>query len=501
MKPYKTLLFLTSVFVVLLTISFTFPRNGIKINDDFTIQFVKIDDLLNFEKTQYADITNIIEKISLLDDTTNSNAKKSLNVSLVDSLTSDIDSTQESLTLEIEQLSNPEKIRHLEFPNGDASMLKNVFTSLSNAKRKKELVRILHYGDSQIEGDRITALIRYKLQTKFGGSGVGLLPATQAFDYSVSIKQTASDNWNRYTIIDKTNAFSHKRFGLVSIMSKFTSDEQQNDSTIHESWIKFQKSKFTYATNQKFVQCKLLYGYNQSPVIAELYCGNKLTKVQTLLSNNTFNSVAWDLDNSVDELSIKFAGKESPEIYGIAFDDKSGVAVDNLAIRGSSGLDFTKNDPALLKQMFKQLNVKMLILEYGINIVSQKKANYEFYENWFYSQLDFLKKMSPDLTIIVIGVSDISYNNNGVYETTPQLEQIRDAQKNAAFKAGCAFWDLYEAMGGKNSMPSWATANPPLAAKDYSHFSYQGAKIVAQMFYESFIYEYNQYVLLANEQK
>lgn len=502
MKPYKTLLFLLAVFSILLIISFAFPKEGISVSDDFTIKFVNFDELVNFEKPQYADISDLIDKVETVEDTVVAEKIDTIKVEAKkDTLVAIVDSVKPVEKLELEKLSNPEKIRHLEFPDNDASMLRDVFNAMSNAKRKGELVRVMHYGDSQIEGDRITSYIRNKLQSKFGGSGVGLLPAIQAYNYSVSMKQSASENWNRYSVIKKKQPFNHKRYGAVSILSRFTTDEQQNDSTLHEAWVKFEKSKLTYAKNRQFVQCKLFYGYNQSPVIAELYCGEKLTNVQTLLSNNTLKTVKWDLDNSADDVTIKFSGKESPDIYGIAFDDRSGVAVDNLAMRGSSGLDFTKTDFTLMKQMFDELNVKLLILQYGINVVSKKKTDYKFYENWFYSQIETLKKIDPDLTIIVIGISDMSYNNNGVYESIENLEQIRDAQKNAAFKANCAFWDLYEAMGGKNSMPSWVTADPPLAAKDYTHFSYQGAKIAAQMFYEALIYEYNQYALLANEQK
>ena len=49
------------------------------------------------------------------------------------------------------------------------------------------------------------------------------------------------------------------------------------------------------------------------------------------------------------------------------------------------------------------------------------------------------------------------------------------------------FWDLYEAMGGKNSMVAWV--NKGLAQKDYTHFSFKGAKYVGEMFYEAIIQE------------
>jgi hypothetical protein len=79
------------------------------------------------------------------------------------------------------------------------------------------------------------------------------------------------------------------------------------------------------------------------------------------------------------------------------------------------------------------------------------------------------------------------------YVSYPNIEKIRDAMKNAAFDANCAYWDMYEAMGGKNSMPSWVFATPSLASKDFVHFNTRGARIIANMFYNSLMYEYNLY--------
>ena len=72
----------------------------------------------------------------------------------------------------------------------------------------------------------------------------------------------------------------------------------------------------------------------------------------------------------------------------------------------------------------------------------------------------------------------------------PNIEQIRDAQRNAAFRSGSAFWDLYEAMGGHNSMVSWVHNDPPQAEADYTHFNPAGARVIGKMMYDALIEEY-----------
>ena len=68
-----------------------------------------------------------------------------------------------------------------------------------------------------------------------------------------------------------------------------------------------------------------------------------------------------------------------------------------------------------------------------------------------------------------------------VFETYPMLEKVRDELKRTAFETGCGYWDLYEVMGGRNSMEAWVTADPPLAGTDYVHFTSKGAMRVAEL--------------------
>ena len=163
-------------------------------------------------------------------------------------------------------------------------------------------------------------------------------------------------------------------------------------------------------------------------------------------------------------------------------------------MRGSAGLVFSKIDPDLLKEMYDSLNVKLLLLQFGGNVVPYITDNYAYYERWFYRELSHLKSLVPDMSIIVIGVADMSMKEKDKYVSYPNLVNIRDALRSASFRADCAFWDMYGAMGGYNSMPSWVWAQPPLATADFVHFNEKGARVLAEMFYNAFIHDYNIYV-------
>ncbi len=193
------------------------------------------------------------------------------------------------------------------------------------------------------------------------------------------------------------------------------------------------------------------------------------------------------------KLTLSFEGTKSPEFYGVALDCNAGVVIDNMPFRGSSGTEFSRMDREILRQQFRQLNVKFIILQFGVNVVPHVIKDYSYYEKQFYNQLKLLQELAPEASILVVGVSDVSRKEGEVYTTYPNVEKIRDAQRNAAFKAGCAFWDLYAAMGGKDSMPSWVFAKPALANKDFTHFTPKGAQLVSEMLFKSLMYEYEKF--------
>ena len=193
---------------------------------------------------------------------------------------------------------------------------------------------------------------------------------------------------------------------------------------------------------------------------------------------------------STGKISLSLEAINSPDIYGVSLDCKKGVAVDNIALRGSSGTEFTKMDKEYLTQQLKGLNVGLIIFQFGLNVVPAELKSYRYYESRIYNQLKLLKEILPDASILVISVTDACKNEE---ESFANIDKVRDAQKRAAKRANCSFWDLYEVMGGELSMPSWVNADPSLAEKDFKHFNSRGAKVVGNKLFNAIIADYNDF--------
>lgn len=381
----------------------------------------------------------------------------------------------------------------IELPDSTFSSLDNFFNALSNGQTKKQQVRIMHYGDSQIEGDRITSFLRFRLQSRFGGSGVGFLHAVPHSYQPGAVHQSISNNWRQIMVSDLAKGPVGHRFGLLGGYSFFTKGKKFSKGGYGEAYIDFER-RGRIRNSRNFTQCRLFFGKAPEPFMLTFKYGGKTQEAEIIEPTNQISSITWSVPLEEKTIRIDFKADESPLVYGISLESPAGIIIDNIAIRGSSGTDFARADDKSLKQALKMVNPSLIILQFGVNVVPHIVKSYDYYENQLHQQMRAIKRAHPKASIILIGVSDMARREDGVYVSYPNIELIRDAQRNAAFRAGAAFWDCYTAMGGKNSMPAWAFASPALASKDLVHFTLRGSNLVAEMFYSSLMQSYNNYI-------
>jgi lysophospholipase L1-like esterase len=366
----------------------------------------------------------------------------------------------------------------------------------------------MHYGDSQIEGDRMTAFIRNKLQLKFGGTGLGLRPALQPYDFIFSARQENSDNWKRYPLYGKIDSLvDHRKYGAMAAFSRYaplTYDSIPFRPTTHyRAELNIAATNFSFELTRRYEYFRMFYGNAKEPVQIRLGANGKIVLRDSLKANVDYGVIECDLPDTTDNISLLFEGFDSPDIYGIELASRSGIIVDNIALRGSSGLFFTLNDFEHSLKMYNDLKPALFFLQFGGNMVPYLSEGgpkrVKNYMRGFRAQIRWIKRTCPDAAIVIIGPSDMSTKQKDRFETFKNLPELVEAMKDVAMSTGCGYWNMYEAMGGKNSMPSWVNADPELARPDYVHFSTRGARLIANMFYNALIFEYNNYLQEKNE--
>ena len=173
------------------------------------------------------------------------------------------------------------------------------------------------------------------------------------------------------------------------------------------------------------------------------------------------------------------------KVYGVSLETQTGVIVDNLPMRGCSGNIFTKIDSTQLSDFYRETNTRLIILQFGGNMIPQTENASTisgYVRSTLRQQVRYLRACAPDAAILFIGPSDMSTNIDGQMSTYPLVPYMDKLLKKMAAEEQIAYWSMYDAMGGKDSMVRWVENG--LAGSDYVHFTRAGANKMGRMLYE-----------------
>lgn len=471
-NPIRTLLSLAIFGGVCMSIAFFWPQEDIELSEGVALKFATIDDFLPKEKEDQG-IQSAEEFLKAYDVILNEDSIAQAEQQIEDSL----------LQIEEQQRIAEETARRralLKIQSGEEGIrnIQEFFSACRNLDANSEKLQVLHYGDSQIEGDRITRYFRNELQKRFGGFGPGLVPPVEVVPSS-AIKQRFEGDWKRYTIYGKKDTtVTHNRYGLMGTFASY-------DSTGGSLF--FEPSNIAFSKVRKFTEIDLFYGAFGAGAEVAAYSGDSLIATKTIADSSGLGNLRWSLSSTPKELELRFNGGPV-ECYALQLEGAGGVQVSNIPMRGSSGTIFKKIDRPQMANHLRELAPKMILLQYGGNTVPYvtDSTKAENYGKWVSSQIRYLQSILPATAFILIGPSDMAHKVGDQFVTYEYLEPVRNALKEAAFANGCGFWDIYEVMGGRNSMEAWVNADPALAGADYVHFTPKGARKIGELFTKAF---------------
>lgn len=358
-------------------------------------------------------------------------------------------------------------------------------------------IRILYYGDSQIEGDRITSYLRSSLRERFGGSGPGLFLPVMPVMYTKTLFISSSASWKRYNYLSYRDGVIKKNsLGPFMTVCRYLGPEEETTSE-ENAFVRITPSVYSDSSSSEYKILRVIYGNVAGPVKLIVKEDGNAIAAEFLKREEGVNEFRCRL-NSPREILIEFKGKTSPDIYGLSLEDTTGLVLDNIPQRGSAGLEFTMVDRKNLEESFRLIDPDMFILHYGLNIVKSESSSYDYYENGLVRQLLLLKQLNPGTPILVMSLTDMAKAGGDSIISYSNVESIRDAQKNAAMRTGVGFWDTWQAMGGRSSIVNWSKKTPPLAQTDYVHLSYHGADTLAKFILEDIFPEHKRTLLIAS---
>ena len=353
-------------------------------------------------------------------------------------------------------------------PNDDLKFFDPLFKELENADKKR--VRILHYGDSQLEEDRMTFIIRDTLQSMFGGDGQGMMPARTHNTFSIA--GGASGSITRYMIFAPDKRSGGNKYGPFGDFVRLYGSVRLN----------YRQSKREDVKRRLFNEVTVVAGNTSGKGLA-VTLGDSTIRFN---AGESLVRAVFSVPDSSDKVSLSISG--NGDLYGVLMDNKTGVAVDNIPMRGCSGTIFTAMNADQLRSYYEQENVRLIFLQYGGNsvpVISNTK-HVSNYCNTIRKQINYIQGLAPNAKIVFIGPSDM-YSR-----TRPMIPHLVDSLQSTANSCGAAYWDIYGAMGGKYSMSKWVSKG--MAASDYIHFSSKGSKLMASNIADSFKLYYEYYL-------
>ncbi len=339
-------------------------------------------------------------------------------------------------------------------------------------------VRVLFYGDSQVEGDRETSLLRQKLRAEGGGTGPGLFSPVMPVMYTRSYVIRSSTNWKRYTLLDyRSGVLQSNRLGPMLALCRFTPPDERLSARSFAT-VKVNPVPGADSAVATYDKLRIFYGNNYDTVLVGIRSGSSLVDFAMLQMGEGPMEYAVPLP-SVSDVTIEFTGCNSPDIYAMSLESDHGVIVDNVPVRGSAGLEFVMTDISGFEEILPKLGPDIIFLQFGLNVVRNVRAEYHYYEEGLVKQIEFLKKASGGVPVVVVSVTDMALRVNDTIRRFPNIRAIRDAQKNAAERCGVLFWDAWGSMGGSGSIIDWYGHQPALASNDLTHLSNAGADTLA----------------------
>jgi lysophospholipase L1-like esterase len=155
--------------------------------------------------------------------------------------------------------------------------------------------------------------------------------------------------------------------------------------------------------------------------------------------------------------------------------------------------------PAFLRcQLFEEqlalLQPDVVILGLGINDAYGRRFSTSRFKNNYAQLIERIYKASPN-TAVIFTTNNDSYlyrryvNKNG--------EKVQKSMFEMAEHYNAGVWDMYEVMGGLNSIVLWQRNG--LAQRDKIHFSREGYLLVADLFFSALIQDFENYLQNKNQ--
>ena len=344
-------------------------------------------------------------------------------------------------------------------------------------------VNIWHVGGSHVQAGHFSYRLQERLTTMADS-----LKGERGFIFPYRIAKTNSDKSFRTSFtgewLSAMAASTHKdlnpRFGIMGIAAQ-TSDSL---ATVGIGL------NISADTLWRFNRFRIL-GYASSPDVRPYLVSGSDT-LDFVIDTET-QSYLFDLPAETDTVTIGFHIPEGQSFTLTGTEPISGRKGINYYCSGVNGARLTtwlEQCPDLPRDL-QLVKPDLAIFAVGINDSACKAVDFkpEIFKENYRRLIRLIREQSPDCAFVFITNNDsyryisrgMTYNHNG--------PTVQKAMFELAKEYGAAVWDVYDIMGGKDSVIKWRNAG--LVKSDRLHFTQEGYVLLGDMLYNALVDDYN----------
>ncbi|MGE0021418.1 MAG: GDSL-type esterase/lipase family protein [Draconibacterium sp.] len=242
------------------------------------------------------------------------------------------------------------------------------------------------------------------------------------------------------------------------------------------------------------------YRYNRVKIFYQASDSVYTISVDSALVKNvvrTADYTEFELNSWIDSLNItiqKNAGKEGRfTLFGITTEGApNGFLYHSIGVNGAHVPAFLRC--SLFEQQLSALNPDLVILGLGINDAYGRKFSQAEFEANYAGLIAKIRRAAPE-TAIVFTTNNDSYlyrryvNKNGA--------KVEESMMKLARKHNAGVWNMYEVMGGMNSVVLWEKNG--LAQRDKVHFTREGYLLLGDLFSNALMQNFEDYLSRKNQ--
>ncbi len=345
------------------------------------------------------------------------------------------------------------------------------------------IARAGQWGDSVLGGDGLTHVLRSKLQSRFGDAGHGFHALSK---YGVGYRHRGvyykGDRWRSCEIIFKCRRDG--RYGYAGVSSGSTGG----------GWSRWRTARDGVGSSVS----RFEIWYQKGPrggLLQVNVDGDQVTTLDTRAERPSDAVFTIEMEDGAHSLQVRAAGRGEVRGYGVVLEREGpGVVWDELSLIGSFTQRLDYQEPDHLAWQLERREVDLMVFMFGGNDVQRDfddpERGMEPYEREYERVISKFRRGRPRADCLVMSLIDHGERVGKNIVTRPVVPRLVSAQRRVAEQMGCAFFNTFRAMGGRDSIGRWYHARPQLGAGDFSHPTAAGQGVIANLVYRALMKEY-----------